>query len=113
MQSGRLDRRLKLLEPVRIKDAATGKSEAGYAVVTTVWARRVPASFAERIDGLTVVATGGIVYSIRYRADVDATWKAIEGNQEYKIVGTVQGNMRRRELFVHCLTEKPTRTDRG
>ena len=109
MDAGRMDRRLGLYEPVKVKDELTGAVEDGYSLVKTVWARRVPSSVAERVIGRALVSAEEVVWSIRYRSDVNAMWKVKEGQDLYKVIGVMEGWWRKHELLIHASIERPMR----
>lgn len=74
MKAGELDRRITLYQPTTVR-TATGATTTTYAEAATVWARVRASTASEQIrNGLTSAAAPHAI-RIRYRTDVDETWR--------------------------------------
>lgn len=74
MRAGRLNRRIVLQRPTLTQDGA-GQAVRGWTDVATVWAALEPARGRRTFDAQKVTADCDVVIRIRFRADVDATWR--------------------------------------
>lgn len=71
---GELDQRVELQQFTRTPDGQGGFTET-WAVVDTVWAQVRALRGSERNHGERLAAEGGYRVVIRYRDDVNATWR--------------------------------------
>lgn len=86
LNAGELDQRLQLLEPTITKDPL-GQRVSTFAPVVTVAAKLLSlvsreAAMAGAIEGRATTA-----FRIRFRADVQRTWRVQWRGQEFELVG--------------------------
>ena len=83
---GALDRRVTLQS---FTEPTGGDPTGAYADAATVWAERLDARGARRFVASGSVAEATQAYRIRYRADVDPTWRVKDGTELWEIQGTL------------------------
>lgn len=98
MDIGSLRRRLTLQRP-------EGLAADGYVPVATVWGSARFASGNELLRFGTPQAEGAWVITIRYRADVEASWRVLEGatGRSFQISNFGDPDGRRAELRLYCV----------
>lgn len=63
-----------------------------WTVEASVWAERMDARGSERMfGGMVQAAEATQVYRIRYRSDVNPTWRLRDGTELWKITATPEG----------------------
>jgi SPP1 family predicted phage head-tail adaptor len=109
MRAGLLDRRVRLESPVETI-GALGEVTRTWTPVATVWARRVPQGAAERLIGHELVAEANLLWSLRWRDDVNPKWRLIDSDDRvHRIVSVQEGSGRHEELLVATTIEEPER----
>lgn len=83
IDAGRMDRRIQLLKRLQNE---WGDEDLGWEVVAEVWALVQPAAGLERSASDRAVAISTVLVALRWRADVDASWRVRDGQKEYEIV---------------------------
>jgi len=96
-----LDRRLTLERPSVARDSAYGAELVTFVAVATVWGRLVERAAAEATAAEQRVMARQITVRIRWRADVQATWRITLGARRLQIQGTREAG-RRRWLDIDC-----------
>lgn len=98
MRAGLLDRQITLQSRTL---ATTGDPTAfTYTTVDTVWAQKLDPRGMERFTGSQVAARATQGYRIRYRTDVDPTWRVLDGSEEWNVVGTPESEGRRDSIVL-------------
>lgn len=78
---GELDQRVELQESSRVKDGQGGYNET-WSVTATVWAHVRPMSGGERLRADGTQAEAGYMVVIRFRNDIDESWRVRWINQD-------------------------------
>lgn len=99
MRAGRLDRRITLQS---FALGTTGDPTAGtWTTEVTVWAERLDAKGIERAVGSMVQAAEATqAFRIRYRLDIDPTWRVNDSDELWGITAVLPGSGRDRELIL-------------
>src|SRR5687767_2147590 len=84
---GRLDRRVELQSPTL--PAGGDPTAISWTTQATVWAERLDAKGIRRFVGLQHVAEASQAFRIRFRSDVDPTWRVKDGAELWSIEGTL------------------------
>jgi SPP1 family predicted phage head-tail adaptor len=98
--AGDLDRRITLQSPVYNTD---GDEIASWQSEGDVWAAVQPASGLELEPGQQIIAEAQISVMIRFRADVDARWRVIDGPHTYEIKAVLDLERRQETLKLMCM----------
>lgn len=85
--ASRLDRRIQLQAPNATRDATFGAVQPGFTTVATVWAKRVEATGGTGTSAEQRVGSRSAQHLIRYRNDVQAGWRIVDGTRRFRIVG--------------------------
>jgi len=110
IRAGQLDRRIAIQAPHETVGAS--------GVVSTEWlplsppvtyARKLSASAATRVLGSERVTDASVVWSIRYRDDVNTKCRLVHDGRNYRITSTAEGTGRGEELLVITEIEEPER----
>ena len=100
MRAGKLDRRI-ILQSFAV--GTSGDPTAGtWTTEATVWAERLDAKGTERATGSVVeAAEASQAYRIRFRSDIDPTWRVNDGGELWHIAAVSPGGRGRdRELLL-------------
>ena len=92
METGRLDQRITLQQ--RQETTVSGRLNSGYMTVATVWGHVLSQRGNEALEAARVNARDNIRVCLRFRADVDATWRIEWNGQPYNIVNVDRSNRR-------------------
>lgn len=95
---GKRDRRIVLQSPTTATDG--DPTNLTWTTVDTVWARKTELTGAERFLSSQFAAQAEREYAIRYRTDIEPTWRVKDGDEEWNIAGTPEGDGRRRETRI-------------
>lgn len=85
LHAGQLDQRITLQRPVTTKDAL-GQRVQAWADVATVWAQARPTPGREFTAAGAQQNAAAVVFAIRWRADVQSTWRAVWRGVPYALV---------------------------
>lgn len=99
---GTLDRRVQLHAPVVGRDEQFGSEVTTYPVTATVWGRVVERDAGEAITPDRRVIKRGITVRIRYRSDVQSTWRCTIGGRQMAFTGAPIEVGRRQYLDLTC-----------
>lgn len=97
----KLDTLVTLLQPTVTQEGAYGSSSSTWASAGDVWAEVVPLAGSESTQAEQVVAAKRTDVRIRYRADVDATWRVRIGTSTLRIMAALMQG-RREWLDLSC-----------
>lgn len=97
MRAGRLDRRIVIQKNTPIQDAL-GESTDAWAEVATVWAERNDSRGREFFGSDQVTGEAVTMYRIRFRSDVVAAMRILDGAEVWDIQ-SVAGGFRRKEFI--------------
>lgn len=97
-----LDRRVQLQQPVVARDPAYGSATTTWSVVATVWAQRLEATGGTATSADQRVASRTVRFLIRYRADVRADWRIVEGGRRFRITSQPAEQGRKSGLVIEC-----------
>ena len=88
-----MDRRVDLQSPTL---ASSGDpTSLTWTTQRTVWAERMDPRGTERYTGTTVSsATATQAYRIRHYADVDPTWRVVDGTEYWRVTAAMPGKGR-------------------
>lgn len=89
IEAGRLRHRVELQSQVQAQDPVTGEITTTWATQATVWAAIEPLSAREFMQSAELQSQITARIVIRYRAGVDATWRAVHGSRIYNIHGAL------------------------
>lgn len=98
----RLDRRVQLQQPVTARDGTFGAVTTTWQAVATVWAQRLEALGSTQTAADQRVASRTVRFLIRYRADVQPTWRLVEGNRRYRITSQPVEQGRKSGLLIEA-----------
>lgn len=100
MRAGNLDRRVIIQANTPTQDG-TGAAIDGWATLATVWAQRADKPGREFFASAQTIAEAATAYRIRYRSDVTAGMRIVDGNETWDIrsVGLLGGRKEALELF--------------
>lgn len=100
---GELDQRVELQKEVRTPDGQGGFTKL-WEVQATVWAHVRPLRGTERQHGDRVQAEGGYLVVIRYRQDVNETWRVkwLDNDRVMNITFAQDGGKRSAYLPLEC-----------
>lgn len=100
---GELDQRIELQKQTRTPDGQGGFT-AAWATQSTVWAHVRPLRGTERQSADRTQAEGGYLVVIRYRSDIDETWRInwLDGDRLLNITFAQDGGKRSAYLPLEC-----------
>jgi SPP1 family predicted phage head-tail adaptor len=101
MRAGRLRHRLILQSKTETRDSY-GASVVGWSTEATVWGSIEPLSGREYFSQQQVQAEARVRIVIRYRSDVDETWRIKHDGLYYNIIDPLNENTRDRMLILMC-----------
>lgn len=87
--AGRLNKRVALQSPTISQDNDTGATTETWGTVATVWASIEPLSVRDFIASDERQSKVAARITIRYRDDIDATWRVVHKARTYQIVGVL------------------------
>lgn len=106
-----MDRRIELQSFSQTTD---GDWTSGtWSTQAIVWAEKMEKGQAERFASDREVAEASRAYRIRYpttgadHADIDPTWRVKEGSELWDIIGTPEGEGRKKEMILLCERHDP------
>lgn len=101
MRAGKISRRIVLQSFTAGTTGDPSPAAGTWTTVATVWAERLDPKGIERAVGSMVQAAEATQgYSIRYRSDVDPTWRLKDGSEIWRIEAVLPGQTRDRELIL-------------
>jgi len=86
INAGQYDQRITLQQRVSTIDAL-GQESQSWIDASTVWAKVRPLKGRDFFAAAQQQATIDVQFCIRYRVDVDATWRVLWGGVAYEVVG--------------------------
>jgi head-tail adaptor len=98
---GKLDRRVRIEQPVITRDPAYGSEQITWSLVATVWAQVRENTQAERTADNLRVATRATTVTVRYRPGVVPTMRLVQDTRVLQIVGVLERG-RRQWLDIQC-----------
>lgn len=98
LQAGKLDRRISLQS--RTLGSAGDPTAETWTTEATVWAQKMDPSGTERFTDQMVAAEATQAYRIRYRADVEPTWRVLEGDEQWNVQAAFEGAGRHEETIL-------------
>ena len=101
LNAGQLDRRIALQARAAGVDAR-GQPSGAWATAATVWAQPMPKAGREYFAAGQLQTEGAMAWRIRYRTDVTATMRVLEGSTPYDITAVVP-SFNREWLDLMCL----------
>lgn len=105
-RAGKLDRRITLQAIAREENG--DPTDGQWQDVASVWAAKMDQNQVERFVSDQTLAEAVRGYTIRYRTDVDPTWRIEdEHNDFWHIEGVAEGEGRRRETVLLCSRYDP------
>ena len=98
VRAGSLDRYIHL----QSKGAPSGfdPTSGTWTTQVSVYAERLDSKGVERYVGKQFAAEAQQAYLIRYRTDVNPTWRVLDGTSIWKILATPEGEGRRSEMLL-------------
>lgn len=105
MRAGLLDRRIALQQFTLATDG--DPTSGSWRTEDTVWAQKMEQRQVEQVVSEREAAAAVRAYRIRYREDVDPTWRVTEGNEIWGIIGTPEGEGRKTETVLLCERHDP------
>ena len=84
--ASRMDRRISLRYPIRSRLAAGGVAET-WVEVGGVWAQWLPRSSREFYAAQAKMSDATGVFVIRHRTDIDHTWRIVNGDDLFEVIG--------------------------
>ena len=102
MNIGKLDRLITLQAPATVPQAGNGElAPKAFADVAQVWAGIYYALGNEAVQAGELTATQRIVFTTRYRADVQPTWQLVHEGKTFQITDVAELG-RRQGLKLTC-----------
>lgn len=101
MRAGRLRHRLALQSKTETRNAY-GEAVVGWTVEDTVWGAIEPLSGREYFAQDQVQSEVRVRVVIRYRSDIDTSWRVVNDGKYYDIVDVINENNRDRMLTLMC-----------
>ncbi len=98
---GELDQRVQLQKQVRVPDAGGGNAHE-WETQATVWAHVRPQSGSEREHSDRLNAEGGHRVAIRYRSDVNESWRIVWNGRAMNIRFAQDSGGRSLYLVMEC-----------
>lgn len=87
LQAAELDRRVQLQAPTVTREGTFGAAVTTWATVATVWAKRIERAGALTTETDQRVGTRTVQYLIRFRSDVQPTWRVVDGARRFRLTG--------------------------
>lgn len=106
IQAGTLDRRVVLQRKDVTRDEAGGEIVV-WEPVATIWAGRRDFSGRELLMASSEVAWMDARWTIRWRGDVKAEWRLVEGDTTYDIISISEVGGRKAALELGCRRVQP------
>lgn len=106
MRAGRLNRRVELQRPSHSQDGV-GQDQRRFTPAATVWAAVEPLKGEELFQAQKLVAEVTTRIVLRYRKDIDATWRVKFRDRLLKVESVINPRSDLRELQLMC-KEIPT-----
>ena len=105
---GKMRHRVALQQPVEVTDAGGGRSIT-WDTVETVWAHVKPLRGNSRIHAMGAAYPVSHTITMRYRADIDGSWRCVYDSRNFNIHAVV--NPDERKHWTELLAEEglPTR----
>lgn len=100
---GQLDRRVTLFSRGTATPDAVGQAPINWVDAGTVWAELVPLQGVEVFAAQQVTSEQTIKFRIRYRADVDSTWRLVWQTQNYDITSVLPFGRRNEFTEIVCV----------
>lgn len=102
MKAGKLRHRVTLQTPVKVKDTSYGSETVTWSDFATVWAsftvRKANENFQSQQEKSEVIAD----MTMRYRAGVNSTMRAVYNGQAFEILSVIDTDERHVELALTC-----------
>jgi SPP1 family predicted phage head-tail adaptor len=98
MDIGKLDQRITFQSPSEVNQ--NGEVQLTYATVDTVYGKVITQRGSEAFESARVNARAVIRVLVRYRSDVNTTWKMLWESQTYDIAAVDRSNRRQGELWI-------------
>ncbi len=98
MSAGKLDRRVELQVQARGTDG--DPYDGQWSTEAEVWAEKMEKNSAARFVSDQTLAESSGAFRIRYRTDVDPTWRVKEEGNYWKVDGAIEGKGRRAETIL-------------
>lgn len=105
MRAGRLKHRVTLQSIVLDKDARGAVTKTP-TTVATVWAGVEPLSGRAWFDAQRENSSVSVRIVMRYRADIDETWRIVHKGVTYEIGSIIDVDMRHSDLHLMCRVVK-------
>jgi len=103
--SGKLENQVKLQRKIVQQDAITGEMKTTWSTAATVWADMNYQSVREFVAAGAEQSEVRGYAQIRYRSDVDATWRILHRGRYYRILGVMPDNDSGLEHLTLALSE--------
>ena len=100
MRAGDLRHRLILQQPVE-STSDFGETVISYETVDTVWGAVEPNTGKRYFEAMQANSEVQGAVRLRYRSDIEATWRILYGSRVLQIVSIVNPQERNRELLVY------------
>ena len=84
--TGDLNHRITLQYKTFVSDGMGGRTET-WNTAATVWCKKTPHRSNEAVQAMKETGKLTINYRIRYRSDVRASWRILDGNRYFAIIG--------------------------
>lgn len=84
--AGQMNQRLTLQRRADGADSI-GQPNGEWITVATVWGRTRPMRSRERLAADQVQNVSDVVFSIRWRADINATWRVVWRGKPHNVIG--------------------------
>lgn len=107
MKSRDLRHRITIQRPVSTQDTTTGNLTTSWQDVAEVWAQISPLSVKEFIAAQGAQSKVAARIKIKYRADIDASMRALHGAREYYIEGVLSDPDSLQEYLTLAVSEGP------
>lgn len=95
----RLRNRVALEQPADVADGAGGYTRS-YTTIATVWAEILPMNGQEKLDAQKLQSSLMHRITIRYRTDVNATWRVRYGTRLFNIRAVMNNEERNGSLIM-------------
>lgn len=104
MRIGTLNRRVTLERPVEGRDPDTGAIARTWQAVEVVWASVRMQTGAEALRASEVVSSAKASIRLRFREDVDATWRVVYAGTKFNILAVQPDLVGRQYVDLACET---------
>lgn len=102
MPAGQLNRRVTLQSPTKTRGADFSDPQTTWSTAATVWAAVEPLRGREYVAQMEQQLAVEVRVRIRYRADVDSTWRVGYGSKVYEIVTVIDVKSAHDQLELMC-----------